>query len=125
MAAAPDRRMPTVIEKRELLYGRGAPPAELDALGAVYLAAGQPDEALHFFHKAGNRARMGACAAEALAEGDFFTFRLARTLLESSPTPEEWRALAGEARGRGKESFALLAEKAAGGPAEGDGKQSP
>ncbi len=102
--------LPTTMEKRELLYGDGAPPAELVRLGELYLAAGKPDEAAHFFLKAGETKRLERLAEDALAAGDAFAFDQVRGMLGKSPTPDEWFRLAEAARRSGKELFAKRAE---------------
>ncbi len=102
--------LPTTLEKRELLYGKGADPATLSAHGDAYLRAGKPDEAVHFFHKIADWTRLEKLAGTALEEGDFFTFSLARKLLGKPPGADEWTRLARMARQAGKEAFARRAE---------------
>lgn len=105
--------LPSTLEKRELLYGKGSDPANLRKIGESYLEAGQADEAAGFFQMAKELSGLEKMAGEAMTEGDYFTFCRIMEMLGRKASPEEWKRLAEEARKRGKELFALKAEKAA------------
>ncbi len=102
--------LPETLEKREMLYGKGAPAPVLVETGEKYLQAGQPDVALLFFQKAGDTGGLERIAAAAMEGGDYFTFRASRQMLGRSTSKEEWLALAANARKAGLEIFARRAE---------------
>jgi hypothetical protein len=106
--------LPTTIEKRELLYGKGTPAGELKELAGRYLEAGHLEEAAEFLRRAGDEAGLERLAERAMAEGDWFAFRQLRGLLGRQPSREECLSLASKAREQGLTLFAERAEAAAG-----------
>lgn len=106
--------LPTTLEKRELLYGNGTDEENLLKIGERYREAGMLDEAALFYHRAEADDELEKVAGDAVAAGDYFTFKQAMALLGRDPSVEELLCLARSAESGGKNNFARLARAAAG-----------
>lgn len=109
----PDR-LPDPLHKREVLYAEGTPPEELTALGKRFEEEGLPMDALDFYAQARSRPDLERLGDTALDQGDFFVYRRCALALARTPSPDQWRRLAENARRLGKEAFARHAEVEAG-----------
>jgi len=106
--------LPTTVEKREYLYGKGASKDALIKLGDRYQEAGRLEDAALFFHRAEDTGRLEKLSREAVASGDYFAYVHVARLMASPPKREDLQELAARAREAGLEVFARQAEEAAG-----------
>jgi hypothetical protein len=105
-------KTPDPLERRHLVE-RELPPAHSLRLAEAYLAEGRALEAVDFLRKAGEKDRLSALRAEAIAAGDSFLFRMVSTALDEAPDRESWRRLAEAAEAAGKQRYAADARQQA------------
>lgn len=106
--------LPTTLEKREYLYGKGAPKDTLISLGDRYIEAGRLEDAALFFNRAEDTGRLEDLFREAVSSGDYFLYVHVARLLGRPPAKEDLQKLTAAAREAGLEVFARQAEEAAG-----------
>ena len=92
---------------------RAAAGAVAAAGGGVPRARGATLEAVDFLRKAGEKERLAAVRAEAVAAGDSFLLRIVATALGEPPDRESWRRLAEAADAAGKQRHAADARRQA------------
>ncbi len=105
-------KVPDPLERRHLVE-RELPPAQSLRLAEAYLAEGRALEAVDFLRKAGEKDRLSAVRAEAVAAGDSFLLRIVATALGEPPNRESWRQLAEAAEAAGKQCYAADARRQA------------
>jgi hypothetical protein len=104
---APDPLKRRHLAEEELTAARALAVAE------AFLAAGQRHDALGFLAKAGERERLRALRAEAVAAGDVFQVREIAALLGEEPDAATWNQVAEAAAAAGKERYATEARRLA------------
>jgi len=101
------------FEKRKLLFADPPDAAALAGYGSAALAAGELDDALEAFVKAGDKDGLQRLLEAARAAGDTFSFEAAARALGAHVMNAEWVAIAETALAAGRLWFAYRAfEKA-------------
>jgi len=112
-------KLPTPLERRDILYGRETPAQRLEEYGHAYLEEGLINDAVEFFGVAKSREGLELVRRFAVEEGDFFLLSRVVEFWPDAVSPEVWRELGERAYQKGKLQFALKAfEKS------GDGERS-
>lgn len=112
-------KLPTPLERREILYGGETSEGRLEQYGHAYLQEGLVNDAVEFFGVAGSEKGLALVRRFAVEEGDFFLLSRVVEFAPEAASAEVWRELAERAYQRGKLQFAQKAfEKS------GDGQQS-
>jgi hypothetical protein len=129
------RRLPRPLARRDVLYGRDTPKAELVALARAYLDRDLVFDAADFFCQARDAEGLQAIRERALESGDAFLLRRVEEALPRLVSEADWDALARRARELGKETYAEraeaggapppppLQEEVAAGPEEAEGEE--
>jgi hypothetical protein len=105
-------KIPDPLARRHLIE-REQPPAQSLRLAEAYLAEGRTLEAVEFLRKAGEKDKLAAIRAEAVAAGDSFLVRIAAAALGEPVDRESWRQVAGAAEAAGKQRYAADARRQA------------
>jgi hypothetical protein len=105
-------KLPDPLARRHLVE-RELPPAQSLRLAEAYLAEGRTLEAVDFLRKAGEKDKLAAIRAEALASGDAFLLRIVSAALGEPVDRESWRQLASGAEAAGKQRYAADARRQA------------
>jgi hypothetical protein len=105
-------KIPDPLERRHLIE-REQPPAQSLRLAEAYLAEGRTLEAVDFLRKAGEREKLAAIRAEAVAAGDAFLLRIAAAALAEPVDRESWRQAAEAAEAAGQQRYAADARRQA------------
>jgi len=118
--------LPSVLERRGLLYGKESARADHAKIGRQYAAAGRFADALEFFARAGDAAGIESVRADAIERGDAFLLAQVERVGGAPVDAATWRTLAERAAAAGKETFARLArERAEGPPKDAAGPDGP
>jgi hypothetical protein len=102
------------LEKRDLLNETAVSVETLRSWGEHYEEVGSLYDALDFYERVGAKEALSRLLERAEAAGNVFLFRRLCRLLERTPEPEAWLALARRAEELGKLSFAAEAYRLGG-----------
>lgn len=104
--------LPDAIERREILAGNRK-HVDLDELGARYLAAGWLSDAIDFFERTRNHAKLAEIQGRVIGQDVFLLQRLARTP-GVTVTADDWRRAGEAAFAAGRDRSAAIAFERAG-----------
>lgn len=107
-------RLPDAKKLRVLLSAQTFDHAQYHRLAEGFFKIGRPNEALALMEKAPDAVLLERIKASAIEEGDAFTLQWIERIGAFKIAPDDWRALAQNARARGKIAFAERAEARAG-----------
>lgn len=110
--------LPSVVDRRGLLYGKDSHKTDHQAMARRYLEAGRAADALEFFQRAGSVDGIREIQRLAVAEGDAFLLSQIERITQERLDPDVWREAERNAARHGKERFAQLAAERCGAGAE-------
>jgi hypothetical protein len=110
--------LPSVVERRGLLYGRESQRTDHGAVARRYIEEGRLADALEFFGRGGDADGIREIQRLAVQDGDVFLLLQIERVTQQSLDPEVWREAEHNAERNGKERFARMAAERRGG---GDG----
>ncbi|BBM88270.1 hypothetical protein [Candidatus Uabimicrobium amorphum] len=100
-------KLPNVLEKRSVLYGKEIADSKVKDIAKQFLANDQLSDAIDCFRKIKDAEELGKLTAAAVESGDFFS---ANKIHEFAPlSDDEWRTLAKNAEKHNKIFFAKSA----------------
>jgi len=106
--------LPSLLERRALLYGKESLKADHHALAEGYFEAGRYSDALEFFHKADDAEGIERLRQHAVTHGDVFLLGEIGRLTHTPIPPETWKEAAVNAEKSGKLAFARIGFEKAG-----------
>ena len=100
-------KLPNVLEKRSVLYGKEIADSKVKDIGQQFLANDQLSDAIDCFRKIKDAEELGKLIPQAIESGDFFS---ANKIHEFAPlTDAQWKTLAQNAEKQNKIFFAKSA----------------
>ncbi|WP_372371322.1 hypothetical protein [Candidatus Uabimicrobium sp. HlEnr_7] len=100
-------KLPSVLDKRPIIYGKQTAEDKVKAVGLQFLANGDLNDAIDCFRKIKDTEELKKLTPQMVEMGDFF---FAKKIDEFSPlTKEEWKNLAENAEKQNKIFFARSA----------------
>jgi len=101
--------LPSVVERRALLFGKESMKADHKALAEKYFEAGRLLDALEFFFMANHEAGIDRIRQKAIESGDTFLLDQIERVTRNEESLDSWRKAAVAAEKKGKLAFALHA----------------